>query len=78
MSTLDEDILTLDIAVLHNEFYREIAQMAAAAVFLRNMVQVKERSDTDIIQTIIEYHRQTRGCADSSLTVACVSNMQHT
>jgi hypothetical protein len=69
MSPPDEDIPTLGIAILHDHFYRKIAQTAAAAVFLRNMVQVKELSETEIIRAIIEYHRQTRGYADSSLTV---------
>lgn len=69
MSTPDEDIPILGIAILHDKFYGKIAQTAAADVFLRNMVQVKELSDSDIIRAIIEYHRQTRGYPDSLLTV---------
>ena len=64
-----DDIPTLDIAILHHNFYCEIAQTAAAAVFLRNMVQVKELSDADIIRAIIEYHGKSNGYVDSSFTV---------
>jgi hypothetical protein len=68
-SIREEDVPSLDIAILHDKFHHKITQTAAATVFLRNMMQITELSDTDIIRAIVKYHRGARDDAGSSLTV---------
>jgi hypothetical protein len=80
-SGLDQDIPTLGLAMLHDKFYRKVAQTTAAELFLINTVRVKHLSGTEIIRAIIEHHRQT---PESSLSIdeclkhaAYLTNRQH-
>jgi hypothetical protein len=81
-SGFDQDIPTLGLAMLHDKFYRKVAQTPAAELFLMNTVQVKHLSGTEILRAIIEHHRQT---PESALSVdecikhaAYLTKRQHT
>ena len=61
----DKDMGTLDIPILHDDFYGEICGDRSVDLFLRSTLQIKELSDGDIIRAIIEYHQRRQSNIDS-------------
>lgn len=59
-SPLDLEVDALDIAILHNDFCREISKNEFANIFLMRTLKIGILSDAQIIRAIIECHRRAQ------------------
>ncbi len=67
-SPVDFEVETLDIAVLGDDFYREISKNELAHIFVLRTLKIGTLSAVQILRAIIEYHRKARELGRSQKT----------
>ena len=74
-SRLQDGVDNLNLAVLHEDFYREITQNAVAEIFLTRTLNIVGLGVADIVRAIIKTHEQARLSTSLSLEASvCIKH----